>query len=337
MSIISKIGRVIKVLPDLVLGNGAETAGQAIRTTIKNKGSIFEAAKEGVKATEKLSVAASGAKIGFFTRVTSNIGRISTLTKAGIRAGGAKAGFFGKILGGTKGFFKGLGKNMPLIGALMTIAFEIPNVIKASKEQGIGQGVKEVAKAGARLAGGGIGAAIGSAICPGFGTCIGWMVGEWLTGKVVGKTYSEKVAEAEYEAQMAAEQQQAIAQQQEVLVQPQVAFQGVNPYQQQQVVYQQPVDYYQQAQQQAQTTNQVAFQGSQQTVLTNPFAQQQEFNNLTNLMGGSTLNNYSKDIFAQNINFDQLAADLTNGINTQTQMQQQALQFQQPQVSMINP
>ena len=337
MSIISKIGRVIKVLPDLVLGNGAETAGQAIRTTIKNKGSIFQAAKEGIKATEKLSVAASGAKIGFFTRVTSNIGRISTLTKAGIRAGGAKAGFFGKILGGTKGFFKGLGKNMPLIGALMTIAFEIPNVIKASKEQGIGQGVKEVAKAGARLAGGGIGAAIGSAICPGFGTCIGWMVGEWLTGKVVGKTYSEKVAEAEYEAQMAAEQQQAIAQQQEVLVQPQVAFQGVNPYQQQQVVHQQPVDYYQQAQQQAQTTNQVAFQGSQQTVLTNPFAQQQEFNNLTNLMGGSTLNNYSKDIFAQNINFDQLAADLTNGINTQTQMQQQALQFQQPQVSMINP
>ena len=337
MSIISKIGRVIKVLPDLVLGNGAETAGQAIRTTIKNKGSIFEAAKEGVKATEKLSVAASGAKIGFFTRVTSNIGRISTLTKAGIRAGGAKAGFLGKILGGTKGFFKGLGKNMPLIGALMTIAFEIPNVVKASKEQGIGQGVKEVAKAGARLAGGGIGAAIGSAICPGIGTCIGWMVGEWLTSKVVGKTYSEKVAEAEYEAQMAAEQQQAIAQQQEVLAQPQVAFQGANPYQQQQVVYQQPVDYYQQAQQQAQTTNQVAFQGSQQSVLTNPFAQQQEFNNLTNLMGGSTLNNYSKDIFAQNINFDQLAADLTNSINTQTQMQQQALQSQQPQVSMINP
>ena len=95
-AIFSGLKRVAKVLPDLVLGNGAETAGQAIRATIKNKGSIFQAAKEGVKATEKLSVAANGAKIGFFTRITSNIGRISSLTKAGIRAGGAKAGFFGK-------------------------------------------------------------------------------------------------------------------------------------------------------------------------------------------------------------------------------------------------
>ena len=198
MSIISNIGRVIKVIPDLVLGNGAEVAGQAIRTTVKNKGSIFQAAKEGIKATEKLSIAANGAKIGFFTRMTSNLGRISSLTKAGVRAGGAKAGFLGKILGGAKGLFKGLGKNMPLIGALMMIGFEIPNIVKASKEQGIGQGVKEIAKAGSRLCGGGIGAAIGSAICPGIGTMIGWIAGEWLTGKVVVKSYSEKVAEAEY-------------------------------------------------------------------------------------------------------------------------------------------
>ena len=342
-AIFSGIKRVVKVLPDLVLGNGAEVAGQAIKTTIKNKGSIFQAAKEGVKATEKLSVAANGAKIGFFTRVTSNIGRISSLTKAGIRAGGAKAGFFGKIIGGTKGFFKGLGKNMPLIGALMTIAFEIPNVVKASKEQGIGQGIKEVAKAGARLAGGGIGAAIGSAICPGIGTCIGWMVGEWLTSKVVGKTYSEKVAQAEYEAQLAAEQ--AAATQQQVQVQPQIPFQG-NPYQQQpQVQYQEPVDYYRQAEAQAQSqmqpqVTQPSFQGNpypeQQSALSNPFAQQQEFNNLTNLMGGSTLNSYSKDIFAQNINFEQLAANMTNGIIAQNQMAQQPLQMQ-PQVSMINP
>ena len=341
-AILSGVKRVVKVLPDLVLGNGAEVAGKAIKTTIKNKGSIFQAAKEGIKATEKLSVAASGAKIGFFTRITSNIGSIAKLTKAGAKLG-AKKGIFASIVGGTKGFFKGLGKNMPLIGALMTIAFEIPNVVKASKEQGIGQGIKEVAKAGARLAGGGIGAAFGSAICPGIGTCIGWMVGEWLTSKVVGKTYSEKVAQAEYEAQLAAEQ--AAATQQQVQVQPQVPFQG-NPYQQQpQVQYQEPVDYYRQAEAQAQSqmqpqVTQPSFQGNpypeQQSALSNPFAQQQEFNNLTNLMGGSTLNSYSKDIFAQNINFEQLAANMTNGIIAQNQMAQQPLQMQ-PQVSMINP
>ena len=131
-AILSGVKRVVKVLPDLVLGNGAEVAGKAIKTTIKNKGSIFQAAKEGIKATEKLSVAASGAKIGFFTRITSNIGSIAKLTKAGAKLG-AKKGIFASIVGGTKGFFKGLGKNMPLIGALMTIAFEIPNVVKASK------------------------------------------------------------------------------------------------------------------------------------------------------------------------------------------------------------
>ena len=52
-SILSGAKRVIKVLPDLVLGNGAEVAGQAIKTTIKNKGSIFEAAKAGVKINSK--------------------------------------------------------------------------------------------------------------------------------------------------------------------------------------------------------------------------------------------------------------------------------------------
>ncbi|MBR6721973.1 hypothetical protein IKL64_00795 [bacterium] len=314
-AIFSGLKRVAKVLPDLVLGNGAETAGQAIRATIKNKGSIFQAAKEGVKATEKLSVAANGAKIGFFTRITSNIGRISSLTKAGIRAGGAKAGFFGKILGGTKGFFKGLGKNMPLIGALMMIAFEIPNVVKASKEQGIGQGVKEIAKAGARLCGGGVGAAIGSAICPGIGTMIGWIAGEWLTSKVVGKSYSEKVAEAEYEAQLAAEQAQQ---------------QGYVP--QEQVVYPQETVAYQPAQQ-------PTFQGNpyqQQTpypqgAVTNPFEEILNNNATSNPYGGNTFG-YSGDLFAQNINFAQLASNMTSG---QLQMQQ-PLQAQ-PQVSIINP
>ena len=345
-AIFSGIKKVVKVLPDLVLGNGAEVAGKAIKTTIKNKGSIFEAAKEAIKDTEKLSVAANGSKIGFFTRVTSNIGSISKLTKAGAKLG-AKKGIFASIVGGTKGFFKCIGKNMPLIGALMTIAFEIPNIVKASKEQGIGQGVKEIGKAAGRLVGGGIGAAIGSAICPGIGTCIGWMVGEWLTGKVVGKTYSEKVAEAEYQAQLAAEEA-ALAQQQaqaQVPVQQQVPFQGANPYQQQpQVAYQQQVDYYQQAQEQAQAqiqpqVTQPTFQGNpypeQQTAVTNPFAQQQEFNNLTNLMGGSTLNSYSKDIFAQNINFEQLAANMTSSMMAQPQ-KQQPLQMQ-PQMSIINP
>lgn len=316
-AVLSGLKRVVKVLPDLVLGNGAETAGKAIRTTIKNKGSIFEAAKEGVKATEKLSIAANGSKIGFLTRTTSNIGMMKSLPLKYMRAAriGGK-GLLGQAGAGIKGFFKGVGKNMPLLGALMTVAFEIPNVVKASAEQGIGQGVKEIGKAGARLCGGGIGAAIGSAICPGIGTMIGWMAGEWLTSKVVGKTYSEKVAEAEEQAQAIAEQQLAYAQQQQALAQ-------------------------QQAMTQPQVTTQPTFQGNApyqqgQTAVTNPFVQS-EVNNLTNMMGGVN-NNYSTDIFAQNIDFYQLAQNMVNNVNSQTTQQQiqQPLQLQ-PQVSMINP
>lgn len=301
-TILSGAKRVAKVLPDLVLGNGAETAGKAIRETVKKGGSIFDAAKNGVKATEKLSVAANGAKIGFFTRMTSNLGRISSLTKAGIKAG-AKKGFFGKILGGTKGFFKGLGKNMPLIGAAMTIAFEIPNIVKASKEQGIGQGVKEIGKAGARLAGGGIGAAIGSAICPGIGTMIGWIAGEWLTSKVVGKTYSEKVAEAEMAQQEAIEQQQQQQQQAG-----QIPFQGGQTYN----PYANP------------TTN--PYQVPNTNPMINPYATGFD----TNTMALNPFP-YSEDIMARNIDFNQLAQNMmTNPFGLQPQQPQ-------PQVSQLIP
>ena len=334
--VINGLKRVAKVLPDLVLGNGAETAGNAIRTTIKNKGSIFTAAKEGVKAVET-----AGKGLSFWSRMTSNIGLIKSMPIDAIKtAGAAGKGIFGKAWAGIKGFGKGIGKNMPLIGALMMIGFEIPNVVKASKEQGIGQGVKEIAKAGARLCGGGVGAAVGSAFFPPIGTIVGWMVGEWAVSKVVGKSYSEKVAEAEAEAQALAEQQ---AQQQAQFISQQPAFQG-NPYQQQvqpQVTYTEPVDYYQQAQVQAQpqVAQQPVFQGNpyvqENSALSNPFAQQTEFNNLTNMMGGNTLDNYSNDIFARNIDFNQLAMNMTNGITSQTQMQQ-PLQMK-PQMSIINP
>ena len=334
--VINGLKRVAKVLPDLVLGNGAEVAGGAIKTAMKNKKSIFTAAKEGVKAVES-----AGKGLSFWSRITSNIGLIKSMPIDAIKtAGTAGKGFFGKAWAGIKGFGKGIGKNMPLIGALMTIAFEIPNVVKATKEQGIGQGVKEVGKAAARLCGGGLGAAVGSAFFPPIGTIVGWMVGEWAVSKVVGKSYTEKVMQAEYEAQALAEQQ---AQQQAQFISQQPAFQG-NPYQQQvqpQVTYTEPVDYYQQAQVQAQpqVAQQPVFQGNpyiqENSALSNPFAQQTEFNNLTNMMGGNTLDNYSNDIFARNIDFNQLALNMTNGITSQTQMQQ-PLQMK-PQMSIINP
>lgn len=207
--------RIVNVMPEAILGNGAEVAGKAMRAT---KGSLLKRGKAGFKALEADIAAKKLSQGGFLKRITSNLGDIPKLAKEGFNA--AKAAGKNSIWGGVKGLFKGLGKNMPFIGAATTLLFELPNIWTATKEQGIGQGVAEVAKAGTRLAGGAAGAAIGSAIFPGIGTIVGWIAGEWLTGKIVGKTYSEKKAEAEALAQEAAAQQETY----------QPAFTGIDPY-----------------------------------------------------------------------------------------------------------
>lgn len=225
MSVISKIisyapkalgygKRIVKAAPDAIFGTGAEVAGSAMRAT---KGGAVTRAKAGFKALEGMQKSGS-----FWTRATGNLGFIKSMPLKYVRAARISGkGFFGQAAAGVKGLFKGLGKNMPFLAAASTLLFELPNIWTATKEQGIGQGVKEVGKAGARLAGGAAGAAIGSAICPGIGTMIGWVVGDWLTGKVVGKSYSEKKAEAE----------EALVQAQAEAMQPQnqIPFQG-NPY-----------------------------------------------------------------------------------------------------------
>ncbi len=190
--------RAAKIFPDTVFGTGADVAGKAIRA---QKGSIWQKSKAGFKAVENLSQSGS-----FWTRATKNLGRIKSCTLAGIRAGGKK-GFFGKIAGGAKGLFKGLGKNMPFLAAASTVLFELPNVWKATKEQGIGQGLAEIGKTVTRLGAGAACAAIGSAILPGIGSLVGWIAGDWIASKVVGDSYSVQKAEAEEKAKQAAQAQ----------------------------------------------------------------------------------------------------------------------------------
>ncbi len=109
-------------------------------------------------------------------------------------------GFFKKI-GGT---LKGLGKRAPLIGAVLTIAFELPNIIRATKDGGLIKGVTETAKSGVRLASGIACAAVASAFMgPFIGSIVGFMVGDFLAKLVVGKSHTEKLQEAEEKQQQA--------------------------------------------------------------------------------------------------------------------------------------
>ncbi|MBE7709362.1 MAG: hypothetical protein E7Z93_02820 [Cyanobacteria bacterium SIG32] len=106
-------------------------------------------------------------------------------------------GIFSK-LGGT---FKGLTKRAPLIGAILTVAFEIPNVYRAIKDGGLIYGATEVAKSGVRLATGIAAGAIGAAFLGPVGAFAGYFIGDWLGKLVVGKSHTEKLAEQEEKQQ----------------------------------------------------------------------------------------------------------------------------------------
>lgn len=191
--------RALNVAPELILGTGSEKLGSAMRSA---KGSIFTKAKAGVIALEK-DVAKKALAGGFVKRTLKNLITTPKSLLNGAKVGARAARIAGKssILGGMKGVFKAASKKMPFIGALLTIGFELPNIIKAGKEKGVGAALAETGKAGARLAGGAIGAAIGSAICPGIGSFIGYMAGDFLTGLIVGKSYTEQQEEAQETAQ----------------------------------------------------------------------------------------------------------------------------------------
>lgn len=287
--------RAVKVAPDVIFGKGADvfvkSAGQAARQAVKgNKSwatSLFEGVKGGGKALEASIAKNALTKGGFFKQALTSLkslpSTITTMTKAGSRA--ARIAGKSQVLGGVKGFFKGVGKKMPLIGNLMLIAFELPNVFKATKEEGIGQGVAEVAKAGGRLAGGALGSAIGSAICPGIGSLVGWVAGEWLASKVVGKSYTEQQEE------LAQKQEEAIAMVQQM---------GIDPAQMQQ----QGVPVQQGGQ--IQDPNQVAMNPQYSPLVTNPFV---PYQNPYDMMNGGYYNKgfanpYADDFMMQGLKFN---------------------------------
>ena len=203
MGILSKVvsygWRAIKAAPKLIFGTNSDAVGKAMKTAYKGTttGSVFTKAKAAAKAGAKVLESGATGK-AFLKQIGKDIVTLPKSLARGAKAGYLKAIHAGKsgILGGVKGFFGKVGKKMPLIGTLLMIGCELPNIFKAGSDRGVGEAAKETGKAAARLAGGALGAAIGSAICPGLGSLVGWIAGEWLTSKVVGKTYTEKKDEA---------------------------------------------------------------------------------------------------------------------------------------------
>lgn len=227
--------RAAKVAPDIIFGKGAETFVNSANKVTKGASeswlsAIGRAIKTGGKAVEADVAATKAVKGGFFKQAWNSLRTapkvIGNYTKAGVKLAGIKGS--SKIMGGIKGFFKGVGKKMPLIGNLLLVAFSLPDIIGATKEKGLFAGIKEAGNAGARLAGGALGGALLAPIIPPFGSIIGWCLGEWITGKVVGKTYGEKKAEEEAKVAELIAMEESIRQQQ-AQMQPQIPVNGAYP------------------------------------------------------------------------------------------------------------
>lgn len=197
MGLVSTITRVAKLAPEFLLGTGAEAVGQGMRAAGKGS-SIWTKVKAGGKALEK-DIAKKSIKGGFLKRTINSLlttpKAVLTSGKAGIRA--AKITGKNTVKGALTGGFKAIAKRMPMIGAVLTLALETPNIIKAFKEGGAGAGLKEIGGAGVELGAMAAGAAIGSAICPGVGTIVGSIVGSIAGMFIRGNTYSDKKAEEE--------------------------------------------------------------------------------------------------------------------------------------------
>ena len=210
--------RGLKMAPDFALGTGGEAFEKSLREAVRGvKGpdgkyvggtgykNFWQKLKDAFKASEAHNNNLIQQEGGFFKAMKKNLMEIPSGVKNGWIDGAKAAKDAGKsgLWGSIKGAGKFLGTKMPLIGSLLFLAFETPNIVKATLDGGIVDGGAEFVKAGSRAVGSMVGFCIGQALCPIplVGGLVGGMVGEWLTSKVVGKSYSEKKAEAATKAQ----------------------------------------------------------------------------------------------------------------------------------------
>lgn len=183
---------------NFLLGTGADRVGKeigmAIRARKKANLSMTKAIGIGFKkgfARNNLELAKSG---GFF----KNLIKTFKETPKAISEGWKGATGFAKIGKAVKP----LGKLLPFAMNALWLASSIPDIVGRTKDEGIWGGIKEAGKAVAKMAVFSVSAAVGGVF--GFAGMIGVPI---LTGmvanKILGKSYSEKKAEAEEAAQMA--------------------------------------------------------------------------------------------------------------------------------------
>lgn len=212
MSIGATAWRYTKAMPGFIFGTQAELMGETLKNSYKAQGwkkmgtQIADAFEKGV-VTHEAAVKKNG---GFFKNMWKDLTSIFPDTKnkwqaAGKLADMGKKGSWGKFWTQFKSLGKVFGKRMPLIGAVLTLAFELPNIARTTWNEGLLAGGYETAKTGVRLGAGAIGGAIGSALIPipFIGSVVGYAVGDLIGRCIVGKSYTEKKEAAKQDEKIA--------------------------------------------------------------------------------------------------------------------------------------
>ena len=194
--------RAAKLYPSFVSGTANDIMAATMKNRIKNRAAneswikaVKNGFKDGVLAAEKFNnknIARNGGSV--WKNIKYNLSTIPDKIAQGWRVGGQNAVRHGKnkLWGNFKGIFKGIGTRMPLIGTLLLAATSLPDIFKATANEGIVSGSAEVVKVAARVGGGTLAAAVGTALLGPIGGLVGYAVGDWITSKIVGKSYSER-------------------------------------------------------------------------------------------------------------------------------------------------
>lgn len=204
------VRRAARVYPDVVFGTGGDVISSTLKDSFygaknaagkraggKHFSGFWEQLKTAFKAGEKHNDALVKQEGGFWKAQWKAIKTTPQVIGDCWKEGGKAAEIAGKskVWGNAKGLFKGLGKRLPIIGSAIMVLTELPNIVKATANEGIVSGAAETIKAGLRLGGGMLVGTIGAALGGPIGALVGYAIGDWLTSKVVGKSYSERKAE----------------------------------------------------------------------------------------------------------------------------------------------
>lgn len=204
MVTLNTVANYAKMYPEFVFGTGYEKFSDKFKETwqaTKDQGFTRQRLKQTFKdafiASKEHNDALLAQNNGSFWQATKkSITSIWPDLKDSWKTAGDAAKDAGKSVGWAKfkSIGKVLGKRMPLIGAVLTVAVELPNIFNATKNEGLLTGAGEAGKAAARLGLSTLCGAITQALIPVpfLGGMVGFVGGDLLGRFIFGKTYTEK-------------------------------------------------------------------------------------------------------------------------------------------------